>query len=79
MYIPGNSPKSLAKGKNGRPQNFKKGGVGNFPNAPRNTQQCQGRLRGVPNPQKNFGNFADKRPPAKGFRRTERFDPVSVV
>ena len=57
-------------------QRFAKGGASSA-NGQRNTYSEQRRARGFQNPQKK-GDFADKRPPAKAFRQTERFDPVSV-
>ena len=77
-HISGNSPKTLAKGKNGqiRSQKLGKGGT-TFANGQRNAYPSQGRSRGGQNPQKK-GNFTNKRPPARGLRQTERFDPVSV-
>ena len=78
LHISGNPPRSLAKGKNGqnRPQKLGKGGT-TFPNGQRNTYSYQDRGRGGQNPQRK-GNFADKRPPAKALRQTERFNPVSI-
>ena len=77
-YLLGNSSKSLAKSRNGQVklQKFAKGG-GSSGNGQRNSYSEQRRGRGFQNPQKK-GDYADKRPPARALRQTERFDPVSI-
>ena len=76
-HVSGNPPRSLVKGKNGqiRTQKFAKEGA-SFTGCPRKSYPYQDRGRGGQNPQRK-GNFADKRPPAKGLTQTERFNPVS--
>ncbi|XP_028400700.1 RING finger protein 10-like [Dendronephthya gigantea] len=72
----GNSPKSLAKVKNGqlKSQKLSKGG---FPLGTNQRNPPQERAKGYQNSQRK-GNFAYKHPPAKALRQTERFNPLAV-
>ena len=65
----------MAKPKAGQPKTQKFGKLVSSSNGQRNTFPNKNKGRGYQNPQKQ-GYLADKRPPARGVKQTERYEQV---